>query len=103
MRALAAALAALALGASACGGQQAGGKTAEKIIKGDWIGSTDFPGHPDLSGSTLTSVGCDPHLDAARQVHCLLHVRLKSGSHEDLRAVATFGTNGVLTRWDFTG
>jgi hypothetical protein len=101
MRAVAVALAALALGASACGGHQADGKTAEKIISGDWDGSTDFPGRPDLAGSTLQSIHCDQHPDAARQIHCLLHVQEKSGSSVDLRAVATFGTNGVLSRWDF--
>jgi hypothetical protein len=103
MRAVAVALAALALAASACGGQSPSGKTAEKIISGDWEGSTDFPSRPDLKGSTLQSIDCDPHLDAARQVHCILHVQRQSGSRVDLRAVATFGTNGVLTRWDFAG
>jgi hypothetical protein len=101
MRAVAVVLVALALGASACGGQAPNGKTAAKIISGDWEGSTNFPTRPDLKGSTLRSVHCDPHLDAARQVHCLLHVQRSSGSEVDLRAVATFGTNGVLTRWDF--
>ena len=99
-------LALLVAVAAGCGSSNPPGKTAEKVIDGDWEGAfiaskSPFPSRPDLAGfSTVKSNVCTPRMDARRQVRCSLVVS-DGSSLRHVGVVATFGSNGVLQRWEF--
>ena len=84
-----------------CGGLGATGKSAEKTIKADWTFNSDFPSRPDLKGSTVDRVTCQPK-PVRERVRCTVSVTLKQGGQRDVPVIATFDGE-VLSAWDFAG
>jgi hypothetical protein len=87
------------LAAAGCGGLGATGKAAEKTIKADWSFNSDFPGRPELKGSTVDHVSCQakPLRD---RVRCSVSVTLEHGGRRDVPVIATFDGE-TLSAWDF--
>ena len=82
-----------------CGGLGATGKSAEKTIKADWTFNSDFPGRPELHGSTVNEVVCQEK-PRNQKVRCTVSVTLKDGGHRDIPVIATFD-GPALSAWAF--
>ena len=85
-----------------CGASGATGEAAARVIAGDWSYNNDFPGRPDLTGSTITASGVHcPSRSRGPRLVCWVTAHLANGGIRRVRVIVRFDDAGTVKEWKF--